>query len=86
MHAHTPAAHVCIAPHAFAQAPQFCASVCTSTQLVPQSVPPFGQAHLPATHVWSASHALPQPPQFAADVLVSTHAPPHEVRPLAQGA
>jgi hypothetical protein len=83
--AHAPAVQACIAPHAFMQAPQFCASVCVSTQELPQSVP-AAHAHLPATQLWPAPHTLPQLPQFCAELVVSRQVPPQELCPAGHGA
>ena len=83
--AQAPAVQVCVEPHAFMHAPQFCASVCVLTQAVPHKLP-LAHAHLPAVQVCPAPQALPQAPQFCAEVLVSRQAPPQEVSPDAHGA
>ena len=73
-------------PHA----PQFCASVATSTQVLPQLTRGLLQTKLqsPPTHTplppSGALHVAPQPPQFLASLLVSTQRFPHVVVPPPQ--
>jgi hypothetical protein len=65
LQAHTPPPQVSPAVQALPQPPQFCGSVCSSTQLVPQIVLGAGQVmQLPLTQLWAITQATPQAPQF----------------------
>jgi hypothetical protein len=72
--------------HAAPHAPQFAASVNTSTQALPQDVFPLGQPHAPARHVCIVPQVCMHDPQLALLDDVSTQTPPQFVRPGPQTA
>jgi hypothetical protein len=56
--------------------PQFCSSVCRSTQAVPQTDWPAGHSQFPAVQVAPVAQGTPQAPQFCSSVARFTHAVP----------
>src|SRR5262249_32254163 len=79
--AHCPELHTLLEPHAWPHPPQFAGSADVSTQVLAQSVWPWGQTHDPPEHALPPMHEVPHAPQFALSDPVSTQAPVQFVRP-----
>jgi hypothetical protein len=72
---------------ALPQLPQFCLSVCTSTQESPHDGHPSGQRHTPLSQMLpGAVQTLPQLPQFSRSLRKSAQVWPHNCEPCGQQA
>jgi hypothetical protein len=69
---HFPSLQHSSAPQTLPQAPQFDASVLSSTQTLEQTAPSHAP-HFPATHDSLAAQTLPQPPQLNGSDWTSAH-------------
>lgn len=81
-HTHTPAAHVCPAPHGVPHVPQLVLLLFRSTQAPPQFISPGLQpaAHCPALHTMPPQ-LVPQPPQLFGSELMSAQPVLHAIWP-----
>ena len=74
MHEHAPDEHVCPAPQAFPQIPQFALSVSTFTQPdAAHDTSPPSQLHPPETHVRPVGHIVVHVPQWLGEVRSTSH-------------
>lgn len=84
-HAHAPAMHCRLAPHALSHAPQWAALSPVSTQALPHWAP-VAQEQEPLAQVAPAEQVAAQAPQLSESVCKSTQPPAQSIVPRGQVA